>query len=379
MLDAGAARAHLASDSYLRLEPTAGGPLKGQWDIALRDLDAVVGLDADGDGAITWGELRTKRQAVERYALDRLSIANAGGSCALDPTKLLVDYHAGLAYAVIRFDAACPPGAGPLKLDYRLLFDVDPTHRGLLTIVGPSGVETAILSPGAAQATIDTAEHSLAGESHRFLLFGFDHILLGYDHLLFIAVLLITASLRRADGRNWVPVDSLARVILETFKVLTAFTLAHATTLTLAVLGIIDVPARVVDPAVAATIMLAAVDNVRPVLLRARWGIAFGFGLIHGLAFASALGPMRLPPFDLAVALGCFNLGVEAGQVALALLLVPITFVLRVEAIYPRLLAPALSAAAFCLAALWFVDRVFALDLLSLTPAAPLLSGLAPR
>jgi hypothetical protein len=113
-------------------------------------------------------------------------------------------------------------------------------------------------------------------------------------------------------------------------------------------------------------------------LVRARWAIAFAFGLIHGLAFASALGPMQLPPVDLALALGCFNLGVEAGQISLALLLVPITFVLRVEAVYRRLLAPALSTSAFVLAGLWFVDRVFALDLLGLQPSAPLLSQLTP-
>lgn len=375
VLVSGAARAHLASDSYLRLELAADGGVGGQWDIALRDLDSVVGLDADSDGKITWGELRRQREAVERYAFDHLTIANAAGICVPSTGDFLVDRHAGNAYAVIGFRAACPPGAGPLTLDYRLLFDVDPTHRGLLTIVGPGGIQTAILSPDASRVTVDLAAQSVIGEIRRFLAFGFEHILLGYDHLLFVAVLLITASLRRVGSGEWVPIGSLFRVIGETVKVLTAFTLAHATTLTLAVLGVLDVPSRLVDPAIAATIMAAAVDNIRPVLLRARWGIAFGFGLIHGLAFAAALGPMRLPAFDLGVALGCFNLGVEGGQIALALLVVPITFVLRKEPGYRRLMAPALSAAAFVLAAVWFVDRVFALDLLQLRPAAQLLSG----
>lgn len=378
VLYAGAARAHLASDSYLRIEIGENGPGAGQWDIALRDLDAVVGLDGDLDGQITWGELRIKRREIENYAFGRLRLANSGGDCNFDPKQFLVDYHAGLTYAVLRFDTHCPRAAGPLTLDYRLLFDIDPTHRGLLTIAGSGRVQTAILSPGAPRVTIDLAAQSMFGEIRRFLFFGFDHILLGYDHLLFIAVLLITAALRRDAAGSWVPMDGLGRVITETFRVLTAFTLAHATTLTLAMLHVIDAPARLVDPAVAATIMLAAIDNIRPILLRARWGIAFGFGLVHGLSFASALGPMQLPALDMAVALGCFNLGVESGQIALALLLVPIAFVLRVERIYPRLLAPLLSAGAFSLAALWFVDRVFALNLLGLQPAAPLLSALTP-
>ncbi|HJU18463.1 MAG TPA: HupE/UreJ family protein [Stellaceae bacterium] len=373
----GTARAHLVSSSYLYLAMTQGGA-RGQWDIALRDLDAVVGLDTDLDGSITWGELKAKQAAVESYALSRLGLSAGGRPCRLRATGFLVDYHAGYAYAVIRFDAACPAAAAPLVLDYRLLFDIDPTHRGLLTVAGSGGVQTAVLAPDASRVAIAPAAQTKLGEIARFLLFGFNHILLGYDHLLFIAVLLITASLRRPSGTRWIPIDSLGRVISETLKTLTAFTLAHGISLTLAVLGIVDIPGRIVDPAVAATIMLAAVDNVQPFLMRTRWGIAFAFGLVHGLSFAAALGPMRLPAADLAIALGCFNLGVEAGQAALALLLVPITFTLRVEALYRRLMAPALSAAAFALAALWFVDRVFALDLLSLHPAAPLLAAMAP-
>jgi hypothetical protein len=136
------------------------------------------------------------------------------------------------------------------------------------------------------------------------------------------------------------------------------------------VLGVVNVPARLVEPAVALTIMLAACDNIHPILPRLRWQIAFLFGLIHGLSFASVLGPMRLPPLGFALALGSFNIGVEAGQIALALLLVPIAFVLRHESVYCRLISPGVSACALFLASVWFLDRVFTLDLLSLQPIA---------
>jgi ABC-type uncharacterized transport system permease subunit len=96
------------------------------------------------------------------------------------------------------------------------------------------------------------------------------------------------------------------------------------------------------------------------------------FGLIHGLSFASALGPMRLPAVNLAAALGCFNLGVEGGQIALALLLVPIAFALRYEAMYRRLVAPAVSVAAVALAAFWAADSLFALNLVSMPPSPPI-------
>jgi hypothetical protein len=363
------AHAHLASDSYLRIEIGRTGAVTGQWDIALRDLDVVVGLDTDQDGNITWGELREKAREVEAYAFGRLTVVDRVGSCRLTPTSLMVDHHAGSAYAVLPFSVECP-GGGELRLRYRLLFDIDPSHRGLLTIAAGEQVRSEVLTPEHAEIPIEAGPMRLSDQIAQFLRFGFDHILLGYDHLLFIGVLLVTAALRRPGGAGWVPIDGLGRVLFETIKTLTAFTLAHAIVLTLAVLGLVRAPARFVEPAVALTIMLAALDNIHPILPRLRWQVAFLFGLIHGLSFASALGPMRLPLLGMALALAGFNIGVEVGQIALALLLVPIVFVLRYEAAYRRIVTPAASLAAALLAGMWLLDRVFGLDMLPLQPLA---------
>jgi hypothetical protein len=286
----------------------------------------------------------------------------------------MVDHHAGSAYAVLPFSVACP-GSGELRLRYRLLFDIDPSHRGLLTIADSEQVRSAVLTPEHAEVLIDAGPIRLSDQMAQFLRFGFDHILLGYDHLLFIAVLLITAALRRLGGVRWVPIDGLGRVLCETIKTLTAFTLAHAIVLTLAVLGLVKAPARFVEPAVALTIILAALDNVHPILPRLRWQVAFLFGVIHGLSFASTLGPMRLPLFGMSTALASFNIGVEAGQLAVALLLVPIVFVLRYEAAYRRIVAPAASLAAALLAGIWLLNRVFGLDMLPLQPLAVVAVG----
>jgi hypothetical protein len=366
----GTAAGHLASDSYLRIDIEPDGRVTGQWDIALRDLDVAVGLDSNMDGDITWGELRTRRSAVENYAFSRLSITDAAGACRLRPMDLMVDYHAGSAYAVMPFAADCPAAGGELNLRYRLLFDLDPTHRGLLTIAGRGSVTSDVLTPDHSTVILGVVPQPITREIAQFALFGFDHILLGYDHLLFVAVLLVMAPLRRLGGSRWGPIDGLGRVVLETLKILTAFTVAHAITLTLAVLGVINLPSQLIDPAIALTIMLAALDNVWPILPRLRWNVAFLFGLIHGLAFASALGPMRLPPVRLALALGCFNIGVEAGQISLALLLIPIAFTLKGETAYRRVIAPGLSLCSFLLAGVWLVDRAFALDILSLQSIA---------
>ena len=362
------ARAHLASDSYLHLTVTSNGTVAGQWDIALRDLDVAVGLDADQDGAITWSELRAKQKEVEDYAFSRLALSRGLEACRVMPNKLLVDYHAGSGYAVMPFSVDCTAN-GELTLRYRLLFDIDPSHRGLLSVDSFEAVQTDILTPDHSEVTIAGSD-TLTDRAIRFFQFGFDHILLGYDHLLFIAVLLLTAGLQRNAAGRWVPAGDIGAVMVDALKLLTAFTIAHAAVLTPAMLGVINVPARFVEPAIAATIVLAALDNARPMLPRLRWQVAFMFGLVHGLSFASTLGPMRLASGDFAVALACFNLGVEGGQVALALLLVPIVFALREASAYRRFALPAFSIAAAALAGLWGLDQAIGLDLMSLVPVA---------
>jgi len=357
VLIVGPAQAHMSSNGYLRVELGENGALKGRLEIALRDLDAAIGLNPGPDGALTWGALKARRAAIEAYAFSRLELPD----CAVRPDALLVDRHAGAAYAVLRFSAECRQTPGALTLTYNLLFDIDPTHRGLATVASSEGERTEVLSPDHRTLAIDRQSGGRLDDFERFVTFGVGHIILGYDHLLFVALLMIVVGFHRVADGSWRPVEGIGGTLVEALKILTAFTLAHAIALSLATFRVIDAPSRYVDPAVAVTIMLTAIDNIRPILPRVRWMMAFGFGLVHGLAFATALAPMQLPPLGIALALGGFNIGVELGQLMLALLLVPIVLVARREPLYPRAIAPALSAGAFLLASFWFVERVRAL------------------
>jgi hypothetical protein len=152
VLTAGAAAAHSASDAYLTLTApnSAARPLliHGQWDIALRDLDFVLGLDDDGDGRVTWGELRHHQSAIERYAFAHLQIADGSGApCSIKPTSQLVDAHADGAYAALFFDATCAHPAQKVLLNYRLFFAIDPSHRGILVLHAGDSIATSVLSP----------------------------------------------------------------------------------------------------------------------------------------------------------------------------------------------------------------------------------------
>ena len=127
------AEAHKPSDSYLTLRITDSG-VSGQWDIALRDLAPLLGLDSNQDNALTWGEVRQGHQAIAAYALSRLRLDSDGSACILTPGDQLIDHHSDGAYSVLAFAATCSDEPKSLSVTYDLLFDIDPLHRGLLKI-----------------------------------------------------------------------------------------------------------------------------------------------------------------------------------------------------------------------------------------------------
>lgn len=143
------AGAHSASDAYLTLDTARiGATMHGQWDIALRDLDFVLHLDDDGDGHLTWREVRRHQAEVSHYAYAHLRIETGQhGVCSIKPTRQWIDDHADGAYAALFFEVSCAHAADPAALKYSLFFDVDPSHRGLFVLHRGNDVATSVLSP----------------------------------------------------------------------------------------------------------------------------------------------------------------------------------------------------------------------------------------
>lgn len=357
------AQAHKPSDSYLVISvPPGGATLEGQWDIALRDLEQAIGLDRDGDGDITWGELRGRAAAVTGYAFARLSVEAIArgerGLCALAPRRLLYDRHVDGGYAVLRFAVTCPFRPAELAVHYRLLFNVDPNHRGLIDVRSDAGSEALVLSDRARTATVSLGTASHLAQFHAFLDEGIWHIWTGYDHILFLLTLLFPSVLcHRAGG--WQARDALYEVL----KVVTAFTLAHSLTLSLAVNGLIALPSRLVESAIALTVLIGALNNLFPIVQERRWVAAFSFGLIHGLGFAAVLSDLGLNGLRLALALFGFNAGVELGQLAIVLAFVPVAFLLRDTALYRRAFMPIGAILIGVIAAYWLTLRATGLAL----------------
>ena len=356
------ASAHKPSDSYLTLR-VAGATITGQWDIALRDLDFAIGLDADGDAQITWGEVRAKQNDIAAYALSRLSLAAAGQTCPARVTGILIDSHTDGAYAVLRFTAACPAPIQTLQARYALFFDIDPQHKGLLRLEYAGHSVTGIFAPDKAAQEFTLARPNKLRQFFDYGREGVWHIWIGDDHILFLLALLLPAVVRR-EGGHWQAVAAFKPALWQVFKIVTAFTVAHSITLSLATLGVVSLPSRWVEATIAASVVIAALNNIWPLFAERRWMMAFAFGLIHGFGFASVLRDLGLPQDALILALVGFNLGVEAGQLAIVATFLPLAYALRRSWIYRRVILLGGSFLIAAVASVWLVERAFNLKVM---------------
>ena len=363
LLCASIAHAHKPSDSYLALT-VAGSSVTGQWDIALRDLDAAIGLDQDGNGELTWDEVRARHAAIGAYAQARLTLSSGGAVCPLRVTEHLLDNHSDGAYAVLRLQAACAGDIARLDIDYRLLFDIDPQHKGLLRLANREQTSTAIFTPDSPVQQLNVADASSWRQFGDYVKHGVWHIWIGFDHILFLLSLLLPAVLVYT-ATGWQGRDTFRASFIEVLKVVTAFTLAHSVTLTLAAMGVIALPSRIVEAAIAASVVLAALNNIWPVFERRRAVVAFAFGLIHGFGFASVLLDLGLPKTSLLLSLVGFNVGVELGQLAIVAVFLPLAFAARRTMAYRKVVLVGGSAVITLIALVWLCERVFDVSLIS--------------
>ena len=373
LLGAAAAFAHKASDSYLQITASPGR-VDVRWDIALRDLDVALDLDGDADGKLTWGEVRGAWPRIESYALQRLAIEG----CPLAATGRGLERRNDGAYAVLQLTSPCTLPTPP-RIAYGLFADVDPTHRGIAKVQRDgAAVELSVLETSAAMVAGGTAARVASGAGAassspaasaaavgarpgavarwEFFVEGIRHIVTGYDHVLFLISLLLPAVMRRTPAGR-VPVERLSAAVWPVAGIVTAFTVAHSMTLGLAALKLVSLTPAFIEPAIAATIVLAALDNVLPIFPVRRVVVAFFFGLVHGFGFASVLAELELPRADFAWALLQFNLGIEAGQLAIVLVATTVLFTLRRWPGYARVVIGGGSAVAIGIGALWFIER----------------------
>lgn len=362
----GTARAHSSSNSYLSLGLT-GTDLVLRGDINLRDIDLIFDLDRNRDGQVTWAETQERAPELQAWLAEGLSLSAAQGACKLVPSDLMASQYADGTYLSAQWQVACPgasaadPVADGLALRYSLIFSRDNLHRGLLRVDLPGNQSSLIFSPERPDARVGTGEGGSLAVLKRYVVEGAWHIWIGIDHVLFLLSLLLLAPLAPGGRRrvtDWRGETRMRPALMDVLAVVTAFTVAHSITLGLSVLELLEPPADLIEPAIALSVVAAAVNNLLGRSSLKRWGLAFVFGLIHGFSFANVLLDLGLPGHQLALALAGFNVGVELGQIAIVLVFFPLAWALRHTAFYRWGVVVAGSAAIAVLGLAWTLQRV---------------------
>lgn len=239
-----------------------------------------------------------------------------------------------------------------LQLSSNLLASLPFGHRQILTIQAADGSIIAQKILTASQVAFEfplvspdapVMPASFSSSLLQFFVMGIEHIATGYDHILFLFGLLLVSPSFWATAR-----------------IITCFTIAHSITLALSTLNIVQMPSSIVEPMIAASIVYVGIENVlRRGKVRWREILAFTFGLVHGLGFASALREVGVGEngSSVIIPLVSFNLGVETGQLAIASLLLPIIWKLREKPLFLSRGVPTCSCVVALLGAYWFLAR----------------------
>lgn len=256
------------------------------------------------------------------------------------------------------------PGSA-IELKLAFITQLSRGHRLYLTVENAAGkmITQHILDAESNQVMLQNNTSSGRRVFREYLKEGIWHIWIGADHLLFLTTLLLPAVFIYRNCQ-WQSRQNVRSATVDILKVVTAFTLAHSITLLLAALKIIVLPSRVVESVIALSVVLAAINNLRPYFPSSRWLLAFGFGLIHGFGFASVLLDLSLPENALLLSLVGFNLGVEFGQLVIVALLFPLLVVVRNTAFYRNWIFNGGSLFASLIGAVWVFERLFDSEIL---------------
>lgn len=368
----GIAVGHSGDQSYVYLD-IFDESIEGSIHYPVEDLNDVLGLDIpdDPEGAAAWAEANP--DVIHAYGEAHLFMS------ALDGTDWPIvfggfDSVEGVdgAYLISEFvvDQAFDSVPRQFSVTYDAIIHAKPARDALLIIFTDFGSGTfnnegtSLLRYTADNTTqiVDLGDTAFWSGVAGVIALGVEHIRIGIDHILFIIALVLPAVLVFSRPKGWEPAASFGSSLWRVLKIVTMFTVAHTITLTLGGLGIVELPPALVETAIAVSIILAALHNIRPVIINREWVIAFVFGLVHGFGFAGLLADLGLTQSRQFVSLLGFNIGIEIGQAIIILLVFPALYLARRTRVYlPAMYV--LSGLLVLIAAMWAVERAFGVNL----------------
>lgn len=363
--------AHTTGQSYIFLR-IYDDAIEARLEITAADLNEVLRLNLNASGEISAEDVRPYLDDILAYVNPRLHLATSEGPLPLTFDSFDVRHIEIANYVVLNYTVeglASIPEA--IDMEYTVLFEEDADHRNLVVVEHNWKTSTfnnernvsLVLSPADARQSLDLSSASFLNGFIGVTKLGTWHIWIGIDHILFLLALVLPAVLRRKDGK-WVPVDDFKTALINIIAIVTFFTIAHSITLSLAALGVVQLPSWLVESVIAASIVVAALLNLYARLEIRERTIAFVFGLFHGLGFASVLSHLGLGDQNFIYSLLGFNLGVEIGQVVIIAAIFPLLYLLRGTRIYPNVLRLG-SVGLIAIATFWFVERAFSVPLIA--------------
>ncbi len=321
-----------------------GASVEAQMTLARGELlGAVPELDPRHTGVIDAGALEAARPALARVFAARLAVARGGARCPMNLVDAAMAEEDGLR---LTLRGTCPEAEkGPVQVSADFLDALSHGHRQIAKVGDGEQVlfrDHTRFDLVADDAPAATGGAQVAPSFFAFVRMGIEHILSGYDHLLFLFALILVGGRFR----------SVALVI-------TAFTIAHSVSLAAAAFGLLAPSPRIVEPAIALSIAYVGIENFVVKDAKKRWRLTLFFGLIHGFGFAGALQEIALPRAQIPAALLGFNLGVEAGQLAVLAVVLPAVLWLRKRPAFRVHGVRLASAAVVVMGVFWFVERAF--------------------
>ena len=310
----------------------------------------VADYDDNKDNQISPQELELHRQELLEFFNKNIVVVNKQGQSpklTIAANNIVKNLDIGEnTHSNINLNYLWPKKPEAITISYKLFNPDAPAASNIASIYRDDRVENFVFTPQNRVLRLEPIQISWWQQAKSFLILGIKHILTGYDHLLFLLTIIVLGG-------------SLKSLL----KIITAFSISHSITLTLAVLNIFTLPARFVEAMIALSIIYVAAENLwrdPEKAARWRWLLTLGFGLIHGLGFAGVLREMALPKASLVSSLLSFNLGVELGQIAIVSVVYFILVFLKRWS-WSSSLRWALSMGAGIIGVFWFIERAFIL------------------
>lgn len=385
------ATAHQANQTYIYLR-VYDNAVEGHIDVNAGDLNLALGIELPED--FTEEDLAPYVEQIQAYFLEHAAFSSPDRAHPIEFLEPTVQETNLGQYAQMHFRLAnTDPVPERFEVTFDAIFEQNPTHQNMVLIEydWKAGVHnneanfSLLMTKGDATQILEMNESSVMNGFWAMIKSGMWHIWIGLDHILFLLALLFPSVVRRMRTNDeqeipantlsstseaitmpqvgqWVPVARFRPALMYVLKIISLFTVAHTITLSLAALGVVNLPGRLVESIIALSIALAAYHNIRPIF-KNEWVIAFGFGLFHGFGFASVLGDIGLSGDYLTLSLLGFNLGVEIGQVTIICAIFPVLYLLRNTATYPKILFYG-SVLLILISIYWVIERVFEIDFL---------------